>query len=158
MRQKRLVTASNEAASNGKFEIVSQAGFVLVYVDTGGPAGKGYAERHTSAKVPAGGSVDLGELRLRRHRLTPGDVRGSDVRTGKKLWTFRAVPGPGELGSELPPVEATGTPTTTEGVQRSPSPLEHSNSPRGPRPAPGWCPAMAFGTHRIKRLYTPRLK
>lgn len=29
-----------------------------------------------------------------------GDVRGFDVRTGRKLWTFRAVPGPGEVGHE----------------------------------------------------------
>jgi len=35
------------------------------------------------------------------HRdMPPGDVRGFDVRTGKKLWTFRAVPGPGEVGHE----------------------------------------------------------
>jgi quinoprotein glucose dehydrogenase len=29
-----------------------------------------------------------------------GDVRGFDVRTGQRLWTFRAVPGPGEVGHE----------------------------------------------------------
>jgi quinoprotein glucose dehydrogenase len=32
--------------------------------------------------------------------LPPGDVRGFDVRTGRLLWTFRAVPGPGEVGHE----------------------------------------------------------
>ena len=32
--------------------------------------------------------------------LPPGDVRGFDVRTGRMLWTFRAVPGPGEVGHE----------------------------------------------------------
>ena len=32
--------------------------------------------------------------------LPPGDVRGFDVRTGRILWTFRAVPGPGEVGHE----------------------------------------------------------
>jgi len=32
--------------------------------------------------------------------MPPGDIRGFDVRTGKKLWTFRAVPGPGEVGHE----------------------------------------------------------
>jgi quinoprotein glucose dehydrogenase len=32
--------------------------------------------------------------------MPPGDVRGYDVRTGKRLWTFRAVPAPGEAGHE----------------------------------------------------------
>jgi glucose dehydrogenase len=32
--------------------------------------------------------------------LPPGDVRGFDVRTGKVLWTFRAVPEPGDVGHE----------------------------------------------------------
>ena len=32
--------------------------------------------------------------------MPPGDVRGFDVRTGRKLWTFRAVPAPGEVGHE----------------------------------------------------------
>jgi quinoprotein glucose dehydrogenase len=35
-----------------------------------------------------------------RPAMPPGDVRGFDVRTGKKLWTFGAVPGPGEVGHE----------------------------------------------------------
>jgi quinoprotein glucose dehydrogenase len=30
----------------------------------------------------------------------PGYIRGFDVRTGKKLWTFRTVPRPGELGND----------------------------------------------------------
>jgi quinoprotein glucose dehydrogenase len=29
-----------------------------------------------------------------------GDVSGYDVRTGKRLWTFRSVPGPGEFGHD----------------------------------------------------------
>jgi len=32
--------------------------------------------------------------------MPPGDVRGFDVRTGQKLWTFRSVPHPGEVGHE----------------------------------------------------------
>ncbi len=35
-----------------------------------------------------------------RADMPPGDVRGYDVRTGKHLWTFRAIPGPGETGHE----------------------------------------------------------
>ena len=30
----------------------------------------------------------------------PGDIRGYDVRTGKEVWTFHAVPRPGEPGAE----------------------------------------------------------
>jgi quinoprotein glucose dehydrogenase len=30
----------------------------------------------------------------------PGDVRAFDVRTGKQVWRFRTVPGPGEFGHE----------------------------------------------------------
>jgi len=31
---------------------------------------------------------------------TPGYIRGFDVRTGKKLWTFHTIPRPGEFGNE----------------------------------------------------------
>ena len=30
----------------------------------------------------------------------PGYIRGFDVRTGKRIWTFRTIPHPGELGNE----------------------------------------------------------
>jgi quinoprotein glucose dehydrogenase len=30
----------------------------------------------------------------------PGYIRGFDVRTGKKIWTFRTIPHPGEFGNE----------------------------------------------------------
>jgi quinoprotein glucose dehydrogenase len=30
----------------------------------------------------------------------PGDIRAFDVRTGKQVWRFRTVPGPGEFGNE----------------------------------------------------------
>ncbi len=32
--------------------------------------------------------------------MPPGDVRGFDVRTGRQLWQFNAVPGEGEFGNE----------------------------------------------------------
>jgi quinoprotein glucose dehydrogenase len=35
-----------------------------------------------------------------RSDMPPGDVRGFDVRTGRQLWTFRAVPSPGQPGHE----------------------------------------------------------
>jgi len=31
---------------------------------------------------------------------TPGYIRGFDVRTGRKLWTFRTIPHPGEYGND----------------------------------------------------------
>ena len=36
----------------------------------------------------------------RNKEATPGDIRGFDVRTGKKLWQFHVVPQPGEFGNE----------------------------------------------------------
>lgn len=36
----------------------------------------------------------------RNKEATPGDFRGYDVRTGKRLWTFHVVPQPGEFGNE----------------------------------------------------------
>ena len=32
--------------------------------------------------------------------MPPGDVRGIDVRTGKQLWLWHSIPGPGEVGHE----------------------------------------------------------
>src|SRR2546428_6632878 len=34
------------------------------------------------------------------HNNTKGLVRAFDARTGKQLWTFNTIPGPGEFGSE----------------------------------------------------------
>jgi quinoprotein glucose dehydrogenase len=36
----------------------------------------------------------------RSRRNVKGAVRGFDVRTGKKLWTFKTIPEPGEVGNE----------------------------------------------------------
>jgi glucose dehydrogenase len=36
----------------------------------------------------------------RNKESTPGDYRGFDVRTGKKLWQFHVVPQPGEFGND----------------------------------------------------------
>ena len=49
----------------------------------------------------AGDASDVVSERQRaRMQTPPGDVRGFDVRTGKRLWTFRTVPQPGEFGSD----------------------------------------------------------
>jgi quinoprotein glucose dehydrogenase len=37
---------------------------------------------------------------------SPGDIRGWDVRTGKRLWTFHTIPHPGEPGAETWPKDA----------------------------------------------------
>jgi quinoprotein glucose dehydrogenase len=47
--------------------------------------------------VIAGASISDGAQNKEHVR---GDVSGFDARTGKRLWTFRSVPGPGELGHD----------------------------------------------------------
>lgn len=47
--------------------------------------------------VVVGGAVDDFQD---RKEMPPGDVRGFDVRTGKKLWTFHTVPQKGEFGND----------------------------------------------------------
>jgi quinoprotein glucose dehydrogenase len=47
--------------------------------------------------VIAGANISDGPVNKEAPR---GDVSGYDVRTGKKLWTFRSVPQPGEYGHE----------------------------------------------------------
>ena len=36
----------------------------------------------------------------RRRTNVPGYIRGFDVRTGKRIWTFQTIPQPGEFGNE----------------------------------------------------------
>ncbi len=47
--------------------------------------------------VIVGASISDGATNMEMPR---GDVSGYDVRTGKRLWTFRSVPRPGEFGHE----------------------------------------------------------
>jgi quinoprotein glucose dehydrogenase len=48
-----------------------------------------------------GAAIDVvNDEQMARKEMPPGDVRGFDVRTGKRLWTFHTVPEPGEAGSE----------------------------------------------------------
>ena len=58
---------------------------------------------HTSPPIIVRDVVVVGSSVLGfpvRESMPVGDVRGFDVRTGRLLWTFRAVPGPGEVGHE----------------------------------------------------------
>jgi quinoprotein glucose dehydrogenase len=48
-----------------------------------------------------GDAADIISENQKAHMETPpGDIRGYDVRTGKRLWAFHTVPQPGEVGSE----------------------------------------------------------
>jgi quinoprotein glucose dehydrogenase len=42
----------------------------------------------------------IGDDTIAKKGGTPGYIRGFDVRTGKKLWTFHTIPRPGEFGHE----------------------------------------------------------
>ena len=58
---------------------------------------------HTSPPVIVRDVIVVGSSVLGfplRQEMPVGDVRGFDVRTGQLRWTFRAIPGPGELGHE----------------------------------------------------------
>jgi quinoprotein glucose dehydrogenase len=58
---------------------------------------------HTSPPVIVRDVIVVGSSVLGfpiREAMPVGDVRGFDIRTGQQLWTFRAVPGPGEVGHE----------------------------------------------------------
>jgi len=46
------------------------------------------------------GAAHVGGSNPRSKSNTPGYIRGYDVRTGKKIWTFRTIPHPGEFGNE----------------------------------------------------------
>jgi len=60
---------------------------------------------HAAPSVTKDGVVLIGSSFLeggtpRTHNNTKGSVRGFDVRTGKRLWTFNTIPRPGEVGNE----------------------------------------------------------
>ena len=46
------------------------------------------------------GAALLAGTAPRSKENVPGYIRGYDVRTGKKLWTFKTIPRPGEFGNE----------------------------------------------------------
>jgi glucose dehydrogenase len=60
---------------------------------------------HAAPSVTKDGVVLIGSSFLeggtpKTHNNTKGTVRGFDVRTGKRLWTFNTIPRPGEFGNE----------------------------------------------------------
>ena len=50
--------------------------------------------------LPGNAADIISEKQRARKETPPGDIRGYDVRTGKRLWTFHTVPRPGEFGNE----------------------------------------------------------
>jgi quinoprotein glucose dehydrogenase len=66
---------------------------------------KGEIGLHATPAVTRDGVVMVGSSFLeggtpKTHNNTKGLVRGFDVRTGKRLWTFNTIPRPGEFGND----------------------------------------------------------
>jgi quinoprotein glucose dehydrogenase len=60
---------------------------------------------HATPSVTRDGVIMIGSAFLeggtpRTHNNTKGLVRGFDIHTGKRLWTFNTIPRPGEFGSD----------------------------------------------------------
>ncbi|PYR39778.1 MAG: quinoprotein glucose dehydrogenase, partial [Acidobacteria bacterium] len=60
---------------------------------------------HSTAAITRDGVVMVGSAFLeggtpKTHNNTKGLVRGFDVRTGRRLWTFNTIPRPGEFGND----------------------------------------------------------
>src|SRR5262245_15710634 len=60
---------------------------------------------HATPSITRDGVVLVGSAFLeggtpKTHNNTKGMVRGFDVRTGKRLWTFNTIPKPGEVGND----------------------------------------------------------
>jgi quinoprotein glucose dehydrogenase len=60
---------------------------------------------HSTPAITRDGIVMIGSSFLeggtpKTHNNTKGSVRGFDVRTGRRLWTFNTIPRPGELGND----------------------------------------------------------
>jgi quinoprotein glucose dehydrogenase len=80
-------------------------GVVDLYQDFDQPAPKDGVISSTSPAVVVRnviitGAAMVGGTAPRSKENTKGYVRGFDVRTGKRLWTFHTVPNPGEFGNE----------------------------------------------------------
>jgi quinoprotein glucose dehydrogenase len=106
----RIVIATAHAllialdAKTGKpIETFGDKGRVSLTDGLGRPVPFRFLYTNTSPPVIVGDVVVVGSSILDFpvvKAMPPGDVRGFDVRTGKQLWTFRAVPHPGEVGHE----------------------------------------------------------
>lgn len=50
--------------------------------------------------------IILGSATNREYQSAPGDIRAFDVRTGKRVWSFRTIPRAGEFGADTWPENA----------------------------------------------------
>jgi quinoprotein glucose dehydrogenase len=92
-----------DAKTGRPIESFGDKGAVDLSQDLGRPVGERWHYGHTSPPVIVRDVIVVGSsiLGFPLHQaMPPGDIRGFDVRTGKKLWTFRGVPQPGEVGHE----------------------------------------------------------
>ena len=92
-------------ASFGKDGIVDLKEGVVVGKGVQIDLAKGEIGLHATPAVTRDGVVLIGSSFLeggtpRTHNNTKGLVRGFDVRTGKRLWTFNTIPRPGEFGND----------------------------------------------------------
>ncbi len=92
-----------DARTGRPVESFGDKGWVDLSQDLGRPIAERWHYGNTSPPVIVRDVIVVGSsvLDFPLHKaMPPGDVRGFDVRTGRKLWTFRAVPGPGEVGHD----------------------------------------------------------
>jgi quinoprotein glucose dehydrogenase len=91
-----------EFGANGIVDLKDGA---VVGVDTPIDKEKGEIGLHATPAVTSDGVVLVGSAFLeggtpRTHNNTKGLVRGYDVRTGRRLWTFNTIPRAGEFGAD----------------------------------------------------------
>jgi len=92
-----------DARSGRPVESFGDKGWVDLAQGLGRPVAERWHYGNTSPAVIVRDVIVVGSSVLDfplRPDMPPGDVRGFDVRTGRKVWTFRAVPAPGEVGHE----------------------------------------------------------
>ena len=92
-----------DARTGRPVESFGDKGWVDLSQGLGRPVAERWHYGNTSPPVIVRDVIVVGSSILDfplRPDMPPGDVRGFDVRTGRKLWTFRAVPAPGEVGHE----------------------------------------------------------
>jgi quinoprotein glucose dehydrogenase len=95
----------NRITSFGQDGVVDLKEGVVYGVDQQIDLVKGEIGLHATPAVTSDGVVMIGSAFLeggtpKTHNNTKGLVRGYDVRTGKRLWTFNTIPRAGEFGAE----------------------------------------------------------
>jgi quinoprotein glucose dehydrogenase len=81
---------------NGMIDLTEGLDRTVVKPGTIGSSSPAIIVRDT---VVVGAALQTGTAPSSKENV-PGYIRGFDVRTGKKLWTFRTIPHPGEFGNQ----------------------------------------------------------